>query len=518
VNPNKAMHIGHVRNAMIGDAVVRMLTAAGHTVEACNYIDDTGVQVVDVVTAMLYLHEPAYAGGDHFAPIWAKAETGQSFDYYCWDLYSEVQGAYEIHPELKARRDEVMHQIEAGGNPVARFAKQFATKIVHCHLKTMERLQVFYELLNWESDILERGFWNAAFERLKASGAIVYESEGPNAGCWVVPFGGITETKDGVKSHDKILVRSNGTVTYTGKDIAYQLWKFGLLDADFLYRLWGTQANGEELWTSAPDGQPSSRFGHADEVVNVIDVRQSYAQQIVYHSLAQLGYTEQAERSHHLSYEVVSLSSAAAGELGVAVEESGREIHAMSGRQGIGVKADDLIDLIVRKLGEKSPQPGVAERLAAAAIRYYMLKFTLNSMIVFDFDAATQATGDSGVYLVYSYVRANNILDKAGGEPSLPVEIPVEPTPAEKSLVMQLDAFGDTLRRAADALAPSMLTSYAFELAKAFTDFYEQPGQELIIHTRDPALKRYRISLVAAFRQVMGNALAALGIPTVERV
>ncbi|MGI8972494.1 MAG: arginine--tRNA ligase, partial [Dehalococcoidia bacterium] len=518
VNPNKAMHIGHVRNAMIGDAVARMLGAAGRDVEACNYIDDTGVQVVDVVTALLYLREPRYAGGDDFSPIWAKAETGQTFDYFCWDLYSEVQGAFDADAALKARRDEVMHQIEAGGNPIAGFAKELASRIVRCHLKTMERLLVFYDLLNWESDILERGFWDAAFERLKVSGAIVHETEGPNAGCWVVPFGGITETKDGIKSQDKVLVRSNGTITYTAKDIAYQLWKFGLLDADFLYRVWGLQADGRELWTSAPDGEPCPRFGRADDVVNVIDVRQSYAQQIVYHSLAQLGYTAQAERSHHLSYEVVSLSSAAARELGVAVEEGGREVHAMSGRQGIGVKADDLIDLVVRKLREKSPEPGVAERLAAAAIRYYMLKFTLTSMIIFDFDAATQATGDSGVYLVYSYVRANNILEKAGGEPSLPVEAPGEPTPAERALLIQLDAFGDTLRRAADALTPSMLASYAFELAQTFTAFYEQPGQELIIHTSDAALKRYRIALVAAFRQVMGNTLAALGVPVVERV
>jgi arginyl-tRNA synthetase len=175
VNPNKSMHIGHVRNAMIGDAVVRMLRSAGRIVEACNYIDDTGVQVVDVVTAMLYLHEPRYAGGDDFAPIWAKAETGQSFDYYCWDLYSEVQSVLVEDRALRARRDEIMHQVEAGGNPVARFAKELATRIVQCHLRTMERLQVFYNLLNWESDILERGFWNAVFERLKASGAIVYE-------------------------------------------------------------------------------------------------------------------------------------------------------------------------------------------------------------------------------------------------------------------------------------------------------------------------------------------------------
>src|SRR5205085_7742580 len=141
----------------------------------------------------------------------------------------------------------------------------------------------------------------------------------------------------------------------------------------------------------------------------------------------------------------------------VAVEEGGREVHAMSGRQGIGVKADDLIDLVVRKLREKSPAPGVAERLAAAAIRYYMLKFTLNSMIVFDFDAATQATGDSGVYLVYSYVRASNTLEKDGSEPEGSIQAPGQPTPAEQALIMQLDAYGDTLSRAADALAPASL-------------------------------------------------------------
>jgi arginyl-tRNA synthetase len=190
----------------------------------------------------------------------------------------------------------------------------------------------------------------------------------------------------------------------------------------------------------------------------------------------------------------------------------------MSGRQGIGVKADDLINLVVGKLAEKSPAPGVAECLAAAAIRYYMLKFALNTMIVFDFDAATQATGDSGVYLVYSYVRAGNIVEKAGGFEPGPVQPPGDPTPAEKELLRQLDTYGDTLCRAADALAPVTLAGYAYDLAKAFTDFYEQPGQELIIHTTDPALKRYRVALVAAFHQVMANTLAALGLPTVERV
>jgi len=307
VNPNKAMHIGHVRNAIIGDSVVRALEKLNYDVQACNYIDDTGVQVADVVVAMLYMDHPLYDGGGDFSRIWAKWDQAQSFDYWCWDVYSRVTQAFDVDEALKARRAEVMHLIEAQDNPVAEFAKQVATKIVEAHLATVARLNVFYDLLNWESDIFRRGFWKKAFESLKDAGGIVYETEGPNAGCWVVKMGkGLHRDENGiVRSEDKVLVRSNGTVVYTGKDIAYQMWKFGVLGQDFLYKLWGKQANGEDLWTTAPDGKPMDRFGRADRVINVIDVRQSYLQQVVYDCLRKLGYRREAKNSIHLDYEVV---------------------------------------------------------------------------------------------------------------------------------------------------------------------------------------------------------------------
>ncbi len=259
VNPNKAMHIGHLRNSVLGDTVARVLEWLGFSTEVCNYIDDTGLQVVDVVTALLYLNPPSYAEGSDFKDIWAKVPEEQPFDYFCWDLYAHFQNELERNSFLIERRGEVLRQIEGGTHPVASFAKELAVKIVQSHLETVAQLSVFYDLLNWESDIIARGFWEATFELLKEKETIRLETEGPNEGCWVVPLGGIVETAEGMKSLDKILVRSNGSVTYTGKDVAYQLWKFGLLKRDFLYKRWGPQANGEVLWTTAKEGEAGEK-------------------------------------------------------------------------------------------------------------------------------------------------------------------------------------------------------------------------------------------------------------------
>jgi arginyl-tRNA synthetase len=526
VNPNKAMHIGHIRNAVIGDTVVRVLQALGYNVEVTNYIDDTGVQVADVVVGMLYLDEPIYDGvSSDMSPFWAKYDGSQPFDYYCWDLYSRVQEEYEKDPSLKARRTEVLHLLEKGNNPVARFGKELATRIVTAHLATVGRLNVYYDLLNWESDILDRGFWKTAFEKMKESGAVVYEESGPNAGCWVVPFGrGVVETKTGVRSEDKVLVRSDGTVTYTGKDIAYQMWKFGILGVDFLYKLWGIQPNGKELWTTAPDGQPKTGFGHADEVINVIDVRQSYLQTIVYQSLRRLGYRKQARNSKHLAYEVVVLSSKAAKELGLATEEiSENGIQPMSGRRGVGVKADDLINKMVERLADKVEKPETAHILAAAAVRYFMSRFGLTKIIVFDFDEALRTTGDTGVYLEYAHARACSILAKAGSVNLEDIPKPERVTPTEKALITKIEEFPVALNKTATTLSPTALARYAFELATAFTEFYENPDPEPgprvpFIKIPDPKLRTYRLALVSAFRQTLANALEILGIVPLERI
>jgi arginyl-tRNA synthetase len=533
VNPNKAMHIGHLRNSVLGDTVARVLKWSGFSTEVCNYIDDTGLQVVDVVTALLYLDPPFDIEGSDFEAIWGKVPADQPFDYFCWDLYARFQNGLEKNPSLLEKREEVLHKIEGGIHPIAGFAKELAIKIVQSHLDTVAQLSIFYDLLNWESDIIARGFWEATFELLKEKGALRFETEGPNAGCWVVPFGGIVETAEGMKSLDKILVRSNGSVTYTGKDVAYQLWKFGLLKKDFLYKRWGPQANGEMLWTTARDGEPedrfSKKFGYAEMVINVIDTRQSYPQQVVVECLRQMGFEKEANESIHLAYEVVNLSPQAARLLGMEETEE-KKSYAMSGRSGTGVKAKDFIQRVKQKVIEKAGHPleeNVASVLASAAIRYYLLKFTLESQIVFDFDEALKTTGDTGVYLEYAHARACSILRKAKEQKIDPKWrsdcIPKQLTETERGLLDALSRFSSTVVKTGKTLRVSQLTEYAFDLATSFTNFYEHPdpgadSQTPFIHLQDQSLQTFRLSLVKAFQKMMANMLRLMGMPTLERI
>lgn len=533
VNPNKAMHIGHLRNSVLGDTVDRVLKWNSFSTEVCNYIDDTGLQVVDVVTALLYLYPPFYQGGSDFKKFWEKVEVNQPLDYFCWDLYARFQNEMEKNSSLFEKREEVLHQIEGGSHPIANFAKELAIRIVQTHLDTVAQLSIFYDLLNWESDIIARGFWEATFELLKEKGGLRLEIEGPNEGCWVVPFGGIVETAEGMKSLDKVLVRSNGSVTYTGKDIAYQLWKFGLLNKDFLYKRWGSQANGEVLWTTARDGEPgdrlSKKFGHADRVINVIDTRQSYPQQVVVESLRQMGFEKEANESVHLAYEVVNLSPQAARSLGMEGAEEKRT-HAMSGRSGTGVKAKDFIQMVKQKVIEKADHPleeNIASALASAAIRYYLLKFTCESQIVFDFDEALKTTGDTGVYLEYAHARACSILRKARGQ-KIDAKwenhcIPKQLTKTERDLLDVLSRFPSVVVKTGKTLRVSQLTEYAFDLAASFTNFYEHPdpgadSQVPFIHLQDKELQTFRLSLVEAFQIVMSNMLDLMGMATLERI
>ncbi len=530
VNPNKAMHIGHLRNAVLGDTVARILDWIGFSVEVCNYIDDTGVQVVDVVTALLYLDPPFYdEGSSDFGPIWEKTNCGKGLDYFCWDLYARFQDEMERNQRLKEKREDVLRKIEEGNNPVSVFAKELATEIVKSHLETVSQLSIFYDLLNWESDIIHQGFWNETFELLKGREAIRFENEGPNKGCWVVPLGGFVDTEEGVKSLDKILVRSNGSVTYTGKDIAYQLWKFGLLKRDFLYKPWGIQANGKMLWTTSPDGERLERFGRADRVINVIDTRQSYTQQVVIECLRQMGFEREAENSIHLAYEVVNLSPQAASIIGI--EETGEKRSIpMSGRSGTGIKAKDFIEIVKQKVIEKADhklEEDVASSLACAAIRYYLLRFTLENQIVFDFDEALRTTGNTGIYLEYAHARACSILRKAN-EKGIEVSweegcVPERLTQTEIALLETISDFPYVINRVGENLRVSQLAEYSFDLAVAFTNFYEHPDPEEevqipFIHIEDENLRRFRLLLVKTFQKVMASILNLMGMPTLERI
>ncbi len=535
INSNKAAHVGHVRNACIGDTVVRMLRSQGYHVEAQNYIDDTGVQVADVVVGLTLLNE-----GLLQLPDGNEQLPDESFDYYCSRVYVAVGKAYDAQPELLERRKAVQRAIEHGGEPTAGpdypvLAADLSRRIVKAHLATMARINVSYDLLTWESAILGAGLWKRTFEMLREGGVLEKPETGPMAGCWVLPFGeGTSQTQEGERSSDKIMVRSDGTATYTGKDIANQLWKFGLPDDPQIGRLfrfvpWGRQHDGRMLWTmhiaentpAAGDAADPGRFGHARKVINVIDVRQSYLQQVLYESLRRLGYSEQADNSIHLAYEVVTLSAATAARLGVDTSD-GREFYAFSGRKGIEIKADDLMNMAVARMLEAKPNlpQETAAVLAASAIRYFMIRFGLQQIIALDIDETLRANGESGVYLQYAYARANSIvrrLQEANYEiPEQPEALPEQLEQSEWELLRQIDAYPRSLAEAAAQLAPHLLTSYVYDLAVRFNDFYEHTPP--VLKETDERVKAFRACLVRSTVQTMDNALRVLGFVPLERI
>jgi arginyl-tRNA synthetase len=348
INPNKAAHIGHLRNATLGDTLVRLLRFQGHPVEVQNYIDDTGVQVADVVVGFTALE------GRDLAAVRALADAPDIvFDFYCWDLYAKVTEWYEADASHLDKRAEALHALEAGGNELAAIGAFVADRIVRCHLRTMARMSVDYDLLTWEGDILRLHFWTTAFEQLKGRGAVFLQTEGRLKGCWVMPIESDASDAPGEPEgageaddqREKVIVRSNGTVTYVGKDIANQFWKFGLLGRDFHYRLFDTRGS-HPLWatSSEPSGGPQAPpFGRASAVYNVIDSRQAYLQQLLKQALATMGFAKEAAASTHFSYEMVALSHATARALGyeTARRTASRSVPAGS---GLGVKADDLLD------------------------------------------------------------------------------------------------------------------------------------------------------------------------------
>jgi arginyl-tRNA synthetase len=528
INSNKAAHVGHIRNASIGDTVVRMLRTQGYQVEAQNYIDDTGVQVADVVVAFNLLNE-----GILDLPEGNERLPGESFDYYCSRLYVAIGKAYDSHPELLELRKKVLRAIEHNAEPYAEMAAELSRRIVQAHLVTMARLNISYDLLTWESAILRAGLWKRTFEMLREREVLEHPETGKAAGCWVIPFGdGDVQTEEGDRTSDKIVVKSDGTATYTGKDIAYQLWKFGLsddLDVHFHFVPWGRQHDGRILWTmrGTEEGiEPGTeanpkRFGHAKRVINVIDVRQSYPQQVVYESLRRLGYVEQAENSVHLAYEVVALSAATAAQLGIDTSD-GREVYAFSGRKGIEVKADDLINAAIKRMQEVKPDLSheTATALAASAIRYYMIRFGLQQVIALDINEVLRPNGDTGVYLQYAYARANSIvrrLQETGYEiPEQLDELPDHLEQSEWELLRHIDAYPRSLAEAGRQFAPQMLASYVFDLASHFSDFYEHTPA--IVRETDARVKAFRALLVQATVQTMGNALRVMGFVPLESI
>ena len=539
INPNKAAHIGHLRNSALGDTLVRVLRFRGVPVEVQNYIDDTGVQVADVVVGFRALE------GKTFDQIREIADCTR-FDYYCWDLYARVTEWYEQDEERLKIRAATLHDIEHGGNENATIAAFIAERIVRCHLKTMGRMNVDYDLLTWEGDILRLKFWAQAFDVLKAKGAVFLQTEGRLAGCWVMRIEDDLESEgaEGEEDREKVIVRSNGTVTYVGKDIAYQFWKLGLLGKDFRYRVFTARPHGPLWATSSEDGEADHPlFGGAAYAYNVIDVRQSYLQKLLKQALIAVGHPEGAERSHHFSYEMVALSHATARELGHAPppesEEAKRPFVEVSGRKGLGVKADDLLDTLIEKAGaevrKRNPELDdaeagrIAQMIAIAAVRYFLIKFSRGKVIAFDLDEALSFEGESGPYIQYAVVRANNIFQKVqqrdGLDEAALISSLAEVPPAELngaygthelwSLVLEASRLDEVVEQVVRSLEFSVLAKYAFSLAQAFNAFYHRAP---ILNEERDDVRRWRAGAVIYVRNQLARALDLMGIDVPPRM
>jgi arginyl-tRNA synthetase len=560
INPNKAAHIGHLRNAALGDTLGRVLRFRGMPVEVQNYIDDLGVQVADIIVGFREVERVS------LEEVRRIADTTR-FDFYCWDLYSRVTETYERNKDLLAARSATLYSLEHGGNDTAAMGAFIVDRIVRAHLATMARLNIAYDLLTYEGDILRLQFWTRAFEILKAEGAVFLQTEGKLAGCWVMKIeegeGNSdaprpTETADPAEpdresAREKVIVRSNGVVTYVGKDLANQFWKFGLLGRDFHYRQFGVQADGRRLWsTTSESGDPAAPpFGRAARIYNVIDSRQMYLQALLVQALRTLGHPKEAENSVHFSYEMVALSHATARELGYEDDRAGsgevarKPFVEVSGRKGLGVKIDDLLDLLTDKATSevRSRNPEITPedcrktgaQIAIAAIRYFMLKFSRGKLIIFDMEEALSFEGETGPYLQYAVVRAANILHKLREREGVsegdvlsaldtlsPVELmgsgaadPSQDAHDLWSLVFEASRLDDVVDQVVRSLEFSVLAKYAFGLAQLFNAFYHRYP---ILNEEDADRKRWRAAGVVYFRAQLTRALDLMGIDVPNRM
>ena len=545
INPNKAAHIGHLRNAVLGDTFVRLLRFAGREVDVQNYIDNTGVQVADVVVGFLHLEKKSRAEIEQLT-------RQPRFDYYCWDVYARTSQWYEQDKQNLQVRSQTLHALEEGGNETAAIAELISIAVLRRHLETMDRLDIEYDFLPRESEILHLHFWDAAFQKLKDGGVLFYENEGKNKGCWVMRRAGTSKTKSaGILANDKqdsedsavseedqkVIVRSNGTVGYVGKDIAYHLWKFGLLGRDFGYRKFYLYPNGHQSWISSANGEPDHpHFGDVSEIYNVIDARQAEAQNTVIEALRGLGYNQQADHYTHFSYEMVALTPRCAAELGyqLSEEDKAKAYIEVSGRKGFGVKADDLLDTLIASAKKEvdarhaqlsdSERAAIAEQIAVGALRYFMLKFTKSSVIAFDFREALSFEGETGPYCQYAVVRATNIFRKGGFDPdhfgkpsgSLASNEFAEHLQGEASnelweLWLAASKTSYIVDQCIATTEPAYLAKHAFQLAQQFNYFYHRHP---ILTEADEGRKKFLLYTVAVVRRELIRALEVMGITT----
>ena len=500
VNPNKALHIGHVRNVVVGDSIVRILNKANYSVQTLNYVDDSGLQVADILlgfTILGFSQEPP---------------AGQKFDHYCGDeVYVKTTEKYTTNPELQEKRNAILKEIEDGNSETAKFASEITTRVLAEQLKTCWRLGVSYDCLNFESEIVRSHLWPQIFERLKQMNLIKFESDGKNKGCWVIMAKG---------EEDKVLVRSNGTATYIAKDIPYASWKLGLVEDPFYYKEYSAQQNNKTLYqtTLVQNTSPKKNYS-SDKVITVIDSRQARLQNIITDLMNKFG---QGKKEYiHLSYESVTLSSDTANSLGL---ETGGKSAQMSGRKGLYVNADKILDTLEQKTYDETKKRNldlsddilqqIAKNVSVATLRYEMIKQDLDKIITFDTTKSLSLEGDTAPYIQYAYARAGRIIEKSNITPNFDANYDLLQDNYEAALINVIGKLDLAVQDAANNLSPKVIAKYCYSLAVTFNAFYEH----VRVLDATPDLLNARICLVQSFQKCLQKALDLIGIGTPARM
>lgn len=501
VNPNKALHVGHVRNVIVGDTIARILHKASYDTSVLNYVDDSGLQVADIIVGFKY-------GGYS-----DKAPEGQKFDHYCGDVvYVNITERYETDKALAEMRSHVLKELEEGTSEIAKFGDELTRRVLEEQLKTCWRLGVTYDCLNFESQIVRSNLWAVAFEKMKSMGITELEKEGKLAGCWVIK----TESDE----EDKVLVRSNGTATYIAKDIPYAAWKLGMLPDPFYYKQYTVQKTGRVLWQTTLDEKDTKMHFAGDRVITVIDSRQSRLQKLITKIMSD--FKSKPDSYVHLGYESVTLSPETAKTLDL---DTGGKSVQMSGRKGIYVSADFVLDALSLRTFEEAKKRNteldemslvkISEQVAIGALRYAMIKQDLDKIITFDLTESLSLEGDTGPYIQYAHARAIRIIEKSGKTPNFEASLGEMNSVYEKDLAKVIGKFDLQVEDAAKNLSPKIIAKYCYQLAVSFNTFYEHvkvltAGSESEINAR--------LCLVHSFKETLAKALQLLGIDAPDRM
>ena len=507
VNPNKALHIGHARNLFIGDALSKMLKKTGHQVKIMNYIDDSGLQVADLIVGFKY------------ARISDEPPDNIKFDSYAGDnVYVKINELYKEKPELLEKRKQILQELEKESE-IQKYAQKITTRILKNQLETSWRLGAFYDLLVFESHIIFSKNWKDIFEKMKKLKIVELETKGELAGAWIIKVKNKEES-------DKVIVRSDGTSTYIAKDIVLASWKIGLIKDIFNYQIYGKQLNQKELWCTAINQHNNNHpeFTDNNTAITIIDARQNRLQKIIQNILNELNNYKNSKEYLHLPYEVVTLSKKTAISLGFKIENN-ETIH-MSGRKGTYINVNTAVNFIknkaIQETKSRNPEKSIewindiSEKISLAAFRYELLKQDLNKLIIFDIENSLRLDGETGPYLLYSYARASRIIEKSGFEPKINNNISNSLSQDhEKNLVKTLSKLNLIIEESIRNTSPMRLSKFAFTLSSNFNSFYEKSN---VLHEQNDNIKNARLALVYSFRNTIKLILEMIGINTLEKI